>query len=152
MLIALLNKLILMHHHNLISHLIIHFTSYSWKSFTVNSTKIGAHKLVHLFYTRYWWLELYYSIRKLLFTCGTFKYTKDSALLFFSFFYTMPFPTTHFWSWSMDFITNFAIAYVFNAIFIHIDWLTKYTKLIPCFLGEKILAATQAAHLFSTIL
>ena len=48
----------------------------------------------------------------------------------------------------MDFITNLPLCGGFNAIFTDIDKLTKYVKLVPCFVGEGSLDAPAAAGLF----
>ena len=48
----------------------------------------------------------------------------------------------------MDFITNLSLCGGFNAIFTVIDKLTKYVKLVPCFVGEGWLDAPAVAGLF----
>ena len=50
--------------------------------------------------------------------------------------------------YSMDFITNLPLCGGFNAIFTTIDKLTKYMKLVPCFVGEGSLDAPAVAGLF----
>ena len=48
----------------------------------------------------------------------------------------------------MDFVTDFPLSQGYNAIFVCVDCLKKYTKLIPCFMGEDLLTAEQVALLF----
>ena len=47
----------------------------------------------------------------------------------------------------MDFVTDVCQSQGYNAIFVYIDCLTKYTKLIPCFMGEDHLTVKQVALL-----
>ena len=47
--------------------------------------------------------------------------------------------------YSMDFITNLPLCGGFNAIYTVIDKLTKYAKLVPCFVGEGSLDAPVVA-------
>ena len=41
----------------------------------------------------------------------------------------------------MDFFTDILFLFGFVNIFVCIDYLAKYTKLIPCFMGEEHLIA-----------
>ena len=51
-------------------------------------------------------------------------------------------------SWSIDFITNLYLHDRHNAIFTCIYWLTKYHRLIPCFVMEGALSSSLVAKLF----
>ena len=57
-------------------------------------------------------------------------------------------PTSRFTSLSIDFIIDYPLSQGYNAIFVCVDYLTKYTKLILCFMGEDPLIAEQVALLF----
>ena len=48
----------------------------------------------------------------------------------------------------MDFITDSSIASGHNTIFMCVDRLTKYMRLIPCTMGAHSLPATEVAQLF----
>ena len=48
----------------------------------------------------------------------------------------------------MYFITDFPLSQGYNAIFVFIDRLIKYTKLTLCFMGEDLLTAELVAFLF----
>ena len=48
----------------------------------------------------------------------------------------------------MDFATDFPLSQGYNAIFMCVDSLTKYTKLIPCFMGEDLLTTEKDSLLF----
>ena len=43
----------------------------------------------------------------------------------------------------MDFFTDFPLSQGYNAIFVNVDRLTKYIKLIPCLMGKDLLTAEQ---------
>ena len=60
----------------------------------------------------------------------------------------LPVPTARLSEWSMDFITNLPLCSDYNSILTVVDRLTKFTFLIPCFVGEGALSAKQVAHLF----
>ena len=51
-------------------------------------------------------------------------------------------------SWSLDFVTDLPACGAYNAILTCVDRLTKYTHLIPCFMGEGELGAPEVARLF----
>ena len=48
----------------------------------------------------------------------------------------------------MDFVTDFPLSQGYNAIFVYVDHLTKYTKPILCFIGKDPLISEQVALLF----
>ena len=48
----------------------------------------------------------------------------------------------------MNFVTELPLSKDYNAIFVYVDWLTKYIKFIPCFMGEDLLIDEQVALLF----
>ena len=60
----------------------------------------------------------------------------------------LPVPTARLSEGSIDFITHLPICSGYNGIFTVVDRLTKFTFLIPCFVGEGALSAKQVALLF----
>ena len=48
----------------------------------------------------------------------------------------------------MDFTTDFLLSKDYNTIFVCVEFLTKNTRLIPCFIGEELLAAEQVVFIF----
>ena len=50
----------------------------------------------------------------------------------------------------MDFITSLPVVDGFNAIYTCEDKFSKYVRLIPCFVGEGSLSASECAKLFFT--
>ena len=60
----------------------------------------------------------------------------------------LPIPTERFARVSMDFITNLPPCRGYNACFTVVDFLTKRTRLIPCTMGDGLLAGEEVAHLF----
>ena len=48
----------------------------------------------------------------------------------------------------MDFVTDLPLSAGYNAIYTCVDKLTKYVRLIPCFVGEGRLDAPAVADLF----
>ena len=89
-----------------------------------------------------WW-KIHFCIY--IFFC---KKTKDSTSLQTGLLHPVTIPTSRFTSWSMAFATNFPLAQGCNAIFVCVDCLTKYTRLIPCFMGEDLLIVEPVALLF----
>ena len=64
----------------------------------------------------------------------------------------MPVPPARFHSYTLDFVTDLPLARGFNCILTIVDYLTKFTRLIPCTMGEdKLLAAKVAELLFENI-
>ena len=47
----------------------------------------------------------------------------------------------------MDFVTDFPLSQGYNAIFVCVNCLTKYTKLILCFMGADLLKAEKVTLL-----
>ena len=48
----------------------------------------------------------------------------------------------------MDFVIDFLTSWDYNAIFVYMDYLTKYTKLTPCFMRKELLTAERVVLLF----
>ena len=115
---------------------------------TVTGAHLGARKLTYALFARVWWPKLRDSVSKFIAACDVCKKTKDSTAKPTGLLHPLPIPTSRFTSWSMDFVTDFPLAQGFNAIFVCVDRLTKFTKLIPCFMGENSLTAEHVALLF----
>ena len=60
----------------------------------------------------------------------------------------LPIPEDRFASYSLDFMTNLPSSLGYKAILTIVERLTKYTRFIPCKLGEDELPATKVAQLF----
>ena len=115
---------------------------------SVNSSHLGARKLTYTLFAFVWWPKLCVSASKLISARDVCKRTKDSTSLPTGILHTFPIPMPRFTPWSMDFVTDFPLSQDYNAIFVFMDYLTKYTKLVICFLGEHLLTAEQVALLF----
>ena len=48
----------------------------------------------------------------------------------------------------MDFVTKLYLSQDYNAIFVHKDHLTKYTKFMPFFIEEDLITVDQVVLLF----
>ena len=57
-------------------------------------------------------------------------------------------PKYKFVFWRNDFIVDLPLYDIPNAFFIYIDRLTKYCRLMPCFVEEGALSASSVAKLF----
>ena len=57
-------------------------------------------------------------------------------------------PPTRFDTWTMDFITDLPLSDGMNAIFTCVEKLSKYVVVIPCFMGDRALSASDVADLF----
>ena len=51
-------------------------------------------------------------------------------------------------SYIIDYIIYLPLCYGYNDIFTYVDRLTKYCKLIPCFVGERAINASLVAKIF----
>ena len=63
----------------------------------------------------------------------------------------LPIPTERFARVSMDFITNLPACHGYNACFTVVDFMTKRTRLIPCTMGDGLLAGEEVARISSRI-
>ena len=79
--------------------------------------------------------------------CGTCALTKDSTQHAHGALQPLPVPPARFHSYTLDFVTDLPPARGFNCVLTVIDRLTKFTRLIPCSMGEDKLSAAQVAKL-----
>ena len=115
---------------------------------TATGAHLGSGKLTYSLFARVWWPKLRVSVSKFIASCDTCKHVKDSTTIPASLLQHLPVPPSRFSSWSMDFITDLPLSHNCNAILVCVNRLTKFTKLIPCFMGDESLTAEQVAHLF----
>ena len=79
--------------------------------------------------------------------CGTCALTKNSTQHAHGVLQPLPVPPARFHSYTLDFVTNLPPAQGFNCILTIINYLTKFTHLIPCTMGEDKLSAAQVTKL-----
>ena len=79
--------------------------------------------------------------------CGICALTKDSTQYAHGALQPLPVPPAQFHSYTLDFVTDLPPARGFNCVLTVIDRLTKFTRLIPCTMGEDKLSAAQVAKL-----
>ena len=109
---------------------------------------IGARELTFsLWFSIIGWPKLYASVSKFNATCDVCKKIKNSTSLPTGLLHLLPFPTSRSTYWSIGFLTEFPLSQGYNAIFVCIDYLTKYNKFIPCFTGKDLLTGDQFALL-----
>ena len=71
----------------------------------------------------------------------TCKHVKDSDSLLFALLNPVLVPTSHLTFQSMDSVTNFQLSQDFNDIFVYVNYLAEFTKLIPFLMGEEYIIA-----------
>ena len=96
------------------------------------TSHLSTRKLIYSLFAHVWWPKLHASVSKFISACDFWKKPKDSTSLLTGLLHPLPIPTLQFTSWSMDFVTDFPLSQGYNAIFVCMDCLTKYTKLILC--------------------
>ena len=107
----------------------------------------GARKFTCSLFAYIWRPKLYAYICKFISACDACKKPKDSTFLHAGLLHSLLIPKSRFTYYSMV-ITEFPLLQGYNAIFVYMDCLTKYTNLIQCFMGEHLLTSEQVALLF----
>ena len=67
--------------------------------------------------------------------CDVCARTKDSTQPPPGALQPLPVPPARFHSWSLDFVTDLPVSHGCNTILTVVDRLTKFVKLIPCWMG-----------------
>ena len=117
---------------------------------TPTAGHLGTRKMCHALFDRVWWPKLRAEVAEFVGKCDVCIRTKDATTRAKGLLQPLPIPPARFTSWSIDFTTGLRLSGGFNAIMTCVDRLTKYTILIPCFIGEGHLSAAHVAHLFLT--
>ena len=89
---------------------------------------LRARKFSYSLFARVWYPKLYDSVSKFIATYDVWKKTKDSTSLPTDIQQILLIPTLRLTSWSMYFITDFSFSQGYNAIFVYVDHLSKYSK------------------------
>ena len=84
--------------------------------------------------------------------CAVCQRTKDVNASPAGLLQPLPIPARAGLHWTMDFVTHLPLVHSrgqkFNALFVCVDKFSKFTRLVPCFMGEGELAAPAVASLF----
>ena len=102
------------------------------------SAQLDARKLTYSLFAAIWWPKLHASVSKFIYICDVYKKTKNSTSFLNGLLRPLLIPTSIFTFWSIDFVTKFPLLQGYTAIFVSVDCLTKYIKLILCFMGEDL--------------
>ena len=78
-------------------------------------------------------------------TCQRIKHTTHSP---YGALAPLPIPSCRFDFWTLDFVTHLPSDSGYNCLLVCVDKLTKFTKLVPCFMAAGKLSAHTVASLF----
>ena len=97
---------------------------------------------------RVWWPKMHTDVTAFCKACLTCAKTKDSTIPSPGALQPLPVPPSRFHLWSLDFVTGLPPSHNCNTILTVVDHLTKYVRLIPCWMGDESLSAAAVAQLF----
>ena len=112
----------------------------------MTDARISARKLTYSLFDHVWWPKLCVFFSKFISEYVVYRKPNIPNTFYWS-AAPLPISTSIFTSWSMVFVIDFPLLQCYNAIFVCMDHLIKYTKLFPCFLQEDILTIEQVALL-----
>ncbi len=112
------------------------------------ASHMGARRTHALLASRVWWPGMIDDVRRVCAECEICQKAKDRTTAQPGLLHPVEVPQSRFDTWTMDFITDLPLSDGCNCVFTCVEKLSRYTVLIPCFMGEGALGASQVADLF----
>ena len=110
---------------------------------------LGTRKTLAALQHRVWWPGMAQDVLRFVRGCAVCQRTKDVNASPAGLLQPLPIPERAGLQWTMDFITDLPLAHVggqkYNALFVCVDKFSKFSRLVPCFMGEGELAAPAVA-------